>query len=176
MRLARFLIALGLVLGVLAWHGPSNADPADPGSTVDSSVSDRGPATSSLGDSPVTSAQALQEGKPKRYSPQPGVVFNTAFGTRASRNKIFGKIIAAINHAPAKSRIRIMSWNIMSRTAVDALLQAQARGVKVRVLMDNTNLVDIPNPGFVRLKNSLKRGNQALPQQKRSYAKTCVGS
>jgi hypothetical protein len=147
----------------------------DPGS-VDSTVSDRGPATSSLSDSPATSAQALLAGKPKRYSPHPGVVFNTALGTRASRNKVFGKIIAAINHAPAKSRIRIMSWNIMSRTAVDALLRAQARGVKVRVLMDNTNLVDIPNPGFVRLKNSFKRANQALPQQKRSYAKTCIGS
>ena len=176
MRCARFLIALGLVLGVVAWHGPSNADPGGPGGSVGPGVSDRGAATSSLSDSPVTSAKALQDTKPKRYSPQPGVVFNTALGAKASRNKIFGKIIAAINHAPAKSRIRIMSWNIMSRTAVDALLRAQARGVKIRVLMDNTNLVDIPNPGFVRLKNSLKRANQALPQKKRSYAKTCIGS
>jgi phosphatidylserine/phosphatidylglycerophosphate/cardiolipin synthase-like enzyme len=174
-RLARFLIALGLVLGVLAWHGPSNADP---GGAVDPSVSDRGPATSSLSDSPVTSTKALADKKPKRYSPQPGVVFNTALGAKASRNKIFGKIIAAINHAPARSRIRIMSWNIMSRTAVDALLAAQARGVKVRVLMDNTNLVDIPNPGFVRLKNTFKRNNvqMDIPQKLRSYAKTCIGS
>jgi hypothetical protein len=35
-----------------------------------------------------------------------------------------------------------MSWNIMSRTAVDASC-ARERGVKVRVLMDNTNLVGI---------------------------------
>ena len=75
------------------------------------------------------------------------MVFNSALGPRANRNAIFGKIIAAINHAPQRSRIRVMSWNIMSRTAVDALLRAQARGVKIRVLMDNTNLVDIPNPG-----------------------------
>ena len=84
------------------------------------------------------------------------MVFNSALGSRENRNRIFGKIIAAINHAPARSRIRVMSWNIMSRTAVDALLRAQARGVKVRVLMDNTNLVDIPNPGFKRLKASLQ--------------------
>src|SRR5207253_9989917 len=81
-----------------------------------------------------------------------------------------------IEPGSSKSRIRVMSCNIMSRTAVDALLRAQARGVKVRVLMDNTNLVDIPNPGFKRLKASLKRGNQSLPQKRRSYAKTCVGS
>jgi len=71
-----------------------------------------------------------------------------------------------------------MSWNIMSRTAVDALLRAQARGVKVRVLMDNTNLVDIPNPGFKRLKASFKRANQRMDikQSRRSYAKTCMQS
>jgi phosphatidylserine/phosphatidylglycerophosphate/cardiolipin synthase-like enzyme len=72
----------------------------------------------------------------------------------------------------------VMSWNIMSRTAVDALLRAQARGVKVRVLMDNTNLVDIPNPGFKRLKASFKRTNQRMDikQSRRSYAKTCIQS
>jgi hypothetical protein len=42
--------------------------------------------------------------------------------------------------------------------------------------MDNTNLVDIPNPGFVRLKATLKRNNQKLPQRRRSYAKTCIDS
>ncbi len=163
MRPARILIALALVTGMLALSAPVNADP-----------SQSGPAKTTTTDSPATSERALA--KPHRYSPAPGVVFNSALGPRADRNRVFGKIIAAINHAPAKSRIRVMSWNIMSRTAVDALLRAQARGVKVRVLMDNTNLVDIPNPGFKRLKASLKRGNQSLPQRRRSYAKTCVQS
>ena len=106
------------------------------------------------------------------------MVFNSALGPRENRNRIFGKIIAAINHAPDKSRIRVMSWNIMSRTAVDTLLRAQARGVRVRVLMDNTNLVDIPNPGFKRLKASFKRTNQKkqIKQSRRSYAKTCIQS
>ena len=167
MRPARFLIALALAAGLLALGGPVSADPSD-------GPADGGPATTTTTDSRVTSARALA--KPHRYSPKPGVVFNAALGRREDRNRVFGKIITAINHAPAKSRIRVMSWNIMSRTAVDALLRAQARGVKVRVLMDNTNLVDIPNPGFKRLKASLKRGNQSLPQKRRSYAKTCIGS
>jgi phosphatidylserine/phosphatidylglycerophosphate/cardiolipin synthase-like enzyme len=181
-RPARFFIALTLVLGVLSLGGTATADddtrPARPSSPTDpaqpSASSDKGPATSSQDDHPALRPSALQAGQ--RYEPRPGVVFNTALGGAASRNAIFGKIIAAINHAPGGSRIRIMSWNIMSRTAVDALLRAQRRGVKIRVLMDNTNLVDIPNPGFRRLKASFKRYNQQLGPKKRSYAKTCMGS
>jgi hypothetical protein len=174
-RPARFLIALALVASLLAVGGPVSAD--DPARSSDPAVSDpseSGPAKSSVDDSPLLRSSALQ--KPRRYSPKPGVVFNSALGPRADRNRIFGKIISAINHAPERSRIRVMSWNIMSRTAVDALLRAQARGVKIRVLMDNTNLVDIPNPGFHRLKSGFKRANQDIKMQRRSYAKTCMQS
>jgi phosphatidylserine/phosphatidylglycerophosphate/cardiolipin synthase-like enzyme len=171
-RPARFFIALALVAALLATGAPVNAD--DQGGGGEPSLT--GPAKTTADDNPLLRAAALQ--KPHRYSPAPGVVFNAALGPRANRNRVFGKIIAAINHAPARSRIRIMSWNIMSRTAVDALLRAQARGVKVRVLMDNTNLVDIPNPGFRRLKAGFKRANRAGPikQSRRSYAKTCIQS
>jgi phosphatidylserine/phosphatidylglycerophosphate/cardiolipin synthase-like enzyme len=169
-RPARFFIALALVAGLLATGAPVTAD--DDVRAGEPSLS--GPAKTTADDSPTLRASALQ--KPRRYSPMPGVVFNAALGPRENRNRIFGKIIAAINHSPRKSRIRIMSWNIMSRTAVDALLRAQARGVKVRVLMDNTNLVDIPNPGFKRLKAGFKRGNQDRKQSRRSYAKTCMQS
>ncbi len=177
MRPARLLIALVLAASLLAVGGPVSAD--DPTRGSDPAVgepSETGPAKSSLDQSPLLRGSALQ--KPKRYSPKPGVAFNSALGPKADRNRIFGKIIAAINHAPERSRIRVMSWNIMSRTAVDALLRAQARGVKVRVLMDNTNLVDIPNPGFQRLKASFKRTNQRMDikQSRRSYAKTCIQS
>jgi hypothetical protein len=178
-RPARFSIALALVTGLLAMGAPVHAHPAaGPADPSRSGLHERGAATTSEATSPDLSAAALRQDAPKppKYAPKPGVVFNTALGARASRNAIFGKIIAAINHAPKKSRIRIMSWNIMSSTAVDALLRAQARGVKIRVLMDNTNLVDIPNPGFRRLKAGLKRGNQDRKQQRRSYAKTCIGS
>jgi hypothetical protein len=181
-RPARLLIALVLAASLLAVAGPVSADDPTRGSEpavsepAVSEPSETGPAKSSLDQSPLLRGSALQ--KPKRYSPKPGVVFNSALGRPEDRNRIFGKIIAAINHAPERSRIRVMSWNIMSRTAVDALLRAQARGVKVRVLMDNTNLVDIPNPGFQRLKASFKRTNQRLDikQSRRSYAKTCIQS
>lgn len=182
MRPARFFIALILVLGVLAVGGIASADdetrttgptsPDDRSQPRDPSL--RGPAKSSRDEHPDLQASALKA--PRRYEPRAGVVFNTALGGPASRNAIFGKIIAAINHAPRGSRIRIMSWNIMSRTAVDALIAAQRRGVKLRVLMDNTNLVDIPNPGFRRLKATFKRYNQNLGPRKRSYAKTCIQS
>ncbi len=175
MRPARFFIALALAASLLAIGAPVSADdpvrPSDPAATE---PSETGPAKSSVDHSPLLRSSALQ--KPRRYAPKPGVVFNSALGPRADRNRIFGKIIAAINHAPQRSRIRVMSWNIMSRTAVDALLRAQARGVKIRVLMDNTNLVDIPNPGFKRLKAGFKRANQDIKMKRRSYAKTCISS
>ena len=177
MRPARFLIALVLVAGTLAVATTAHADddaPTDPRFQSSPEPSLSGPAKSSLDDSPVTRQLAARQAG--RYEPRPGVVFNTALGTRTSRNAIFGKILAAINHAPKGSRIRIMSWNIMSRTAVDALLRAQQRGVKLRVLMDNTNLVDIPNPGFRRLKASFVRANQKIRPRLRSYAKTCMQS
>jgi phosphatidylserine/phosphatidylglycerophosphate/cardiolipin synthase-like enzyme len=171
--LARFLSALALVAGLFALNAPVNADDGDT-DVRRAEPSLTGPAKTTAQDSPALRISALR--KPKRYAPKPGVVFNTALGKRADRNAIFGKIIAAINHAPKKSRIRVMSWNIMSRTAVTALLRAQARGVKVRVLMDNTNLVDIPNPGFKRLKAGFKHGNQGRKMSRRSYAKTCMAS
>ena len=52
--------------------------------------------------------------------------------------------------------------------AVDALIRAQRRAVKIRVLMDNTNLVDIPNPGFRRLRATFRKVNKTLPMKRRS--------
>ena len=94
MRPARFFIALALVAGLLAMGAPVSAD--DGVRAGDPSLS--GPAKTTADDSPLLRAAALQ--KPRRYSPAPGVVFNTALGPRENRNRIFGKIIAAINHAP----------------------------------------------------------------------------
>jgi phosphatidylserine/phosphatidylglycerophosphate/cardiolipin synthase-like enzyme len=159
-----------MVVGLLFVNGAATAD----GHTASSAprTASSGPAKATTDESPLV--RLASQGEIRRYSPRPGVVFNTAIGPPSKRNAIFAKIIAAINHAPARSRIRIVSWNIMSRVAVDALLDAQRRGVKVRVLMANTNLVDIPNPGFRRLRAGLSRGNEGRPQRRRSYAKTCI--
>jgi phosphatidylserine/phosphatidylglycerophosphate/cardiolipin synthase-like enzyme len=181
-RPARFLTALALVVSLLGVGATATADddtlPTEPsisGGDEGADPSLSGPAKTTVDDSPVLHrAGAVDE--PQRYSPRPGVIFNTAVGTRNSKSAIYGKILAAINHAPARSRIRIMSWNIMSAGAVDALLAAQRRGVKLRVLMANTNLVDIPNPGFRRLKAGFLNFNKHLRPRKRSYAKTCIKS
>ena len=179
MRPARFLIALALVAGLIALAGPvrrrrrratasTSRRPGRPSPTVR-------PGKSSLDAARCRAPRAPRSRSATR--PAPGWSSTAALGRREDRNRVFGKIIAAINHAPAKSRIRMMSWNIMSRTAVDALLRAQTRGVKVRVLMDNTNLVDIPNPGLRRLQgDGFKRANQAAGQEGRSFAKTCLAS
>ncbi|HWJ10192.1 MAG TPA: hypothetical protein VNS46_12500, partial [Nocardioides sp.] len=85
-----------------------------------------------------------------------GVTFNSATGDRAAKQKIVNKIIGAIRRTPTGEEIRIMSWNIMSDAAVDALIAAQHRGVRVLVIMDATNVsAEVPNPGFKRLRASL---------------------
>lgn len=108
-----------------------------------------------------------------------GVTFNSPTGSPAVRARIMNRIIGAINRVPAGEEIRIMSWNIMTKAGVDALLRAQHRGVRVLVIMDSTNVSkDVPNPGFLRLKSGLATFNTKykVRAERRSYAKTCQGS
>lgn len=105
------------------------------------------------------------------------VTFNSAYGSKADKFRIVNKIVGTIKRTPRGALIQIMSWNIMSRAAVTALLEAQRRGVKIYVLMDATNQSrEVPNPHFARLLTGLKRYNQVLPSAKRSYAKKCQGA
>lgn len=108
-----------------------------------------------------------------------GITFNSATGDRAAKQKIVDKIIGAIRRTPAGEEIRIMSWNIMSDGAVDALIAAQHRGVRVLVIMDATNWSsEVPNPGFKRLRAALLNFNNKynLKPERRSYAKVCQGA
>ena len=117
--------------------------------------------------------------KPKRepYVVRPGVTFNSAIGSKASKRRIYDKILGAIRHARPGSQIKIMSWNFMSMEATNALLAAQRRGVVVRLLMDaSNNDEDTPNPPFQRLKRELERQNGKKRPARRSEAKTCAGS
>lgn len=105
------------------------------------------------------------------------LTFNSATGANSAKYRIVNKIIGAIKRTPRGESIRIMSWNIMSKAATDALLAAQRRGVLIYVLMDSTNISkDVPNPQFARLKKGLVRYNKVLPSAKRSYAKVCLGA
>lgn len=108
-----------------------------------------------------------------------GITFNSATGDRAAKQRIVNKIIGAIRRTPAREEIRIMSWNLMSDAAVDALIAAQHRGVRVLVIMDATNWSsEVPNPGFKRLRAALLNFNSRynLKPERRSYAKVCQGA
>ncbi|MEX0429375.1 phospholipase D-like domain-containing protein [Nocardioides sp. DS6] len=113
----------------------------------------------------------------KGYHVTPGPIFNSSSGSNAAKYAINNHIKGAIDHAPHGSTIRIMSWNIMSSGATNALLRAQKRGVRVLVLMDASNWSnDVPNPQFKRLKNGLAAGNKGRAASRRSQAKVCQGS
>ena len=123
---------------------------------------------------------AKQSAKPKkqRYQVSPGATFNSPIGSRQTKNRINNKIISAINHARPRSTIKIMSWNFQSPQAATALVNAQKRGVVVRLLMDGSNNdADTPNPSFRRLRAELAAGNRTRKRpENRSIAKTCTGS
>jgi PLD-like domain len=109
-----------------------------------------------------------------RYTPQPGVTFNSAVGTDARQDAIFDKIVHSIRSTPRGEDIRIMSWNIFSAGAVRALLKAQRRGVRVRALMARPNAVMVDNPSWERLHRGLRRGNRS--ERRTSWARLCSGS
>jgi phosphatidylserine/phosphatidylglycerophosphate/cardiolipin synthase-like enzyme len=119
----------------------------------------------------VSSPMAAQAGG--RYTPQPGVTYNNPLGSNATQRRIISKIVRSIRATPRGEVIRIMSWNIQSPGAVDALLRAQRRGVKVNVLMSRSNLVETGNPGFRRLQRGLRAGNDNRPRDRRSWARVC---
>jgi hypothetical protein len=112
----------------------------------------------------------------KRFTPQPGVTFNSPLGNAGQRRAIFNKIVNSIRATPRGEQIHIMSWNILSREAVDALLRAQKRKVRVRVLMSRSNTTEIDNQPFARLKKGLRKGNKRKPPEKRSWARLCSKS
>ncbi len=111
-----------------------------------------------------------------RYTPRPGVTFNSAVGSPAKQRAIFGKIIRSIRSTPRGQDIRIMSWNIQSKTAVDALLRAQRRGVRVRVLMSRSNAAAIDNTSWARLDRGLRRGNAHRKESRHSWGRLCSAS
>lgn len=110
------------------------------------------------------------------FTPRRGVIFNNPIGRPDVKYRIFNKIVNSIRSTPTTGYIRIMSWNVFSNAAVNALLAAQRRGVKIRVLIDRSNLTEIPNPSFGRLVRGFAANNQGRRPQGRSYAKACRGS
>jgi phosphatidylserine/phosphatidylglycerophosphate/cardiolipin synthase-like enzyme len=121
------------------------------------------------------SASAEQLARP-RYSPPKGPIFNNPLGSAEAQYRVLNQVQDAIKHARRRSTIKVMSWNIMSRSVVTTLLNAQKRGVRIRALMDHSNLADIPNPYFKRLRRGFVAQNQNLRRENWSYARTCKRS
>lgn len=119
---------------------------------------------------------APAQAAPDNYTPRPGVTFNSPLGDSATRQAIFRKILRAINSTPRGSDISIFSWNFLTKDGATALLRAQARGVRVRLLIDDTNNTEFVNQPYRRLKAGLIKGNEGRPHSRRSWARACTGS
>lgn len=121
---------------------------------------------------PVGSASTAAAA-PDNFTPKAGVTFNSPLGNQATRREIFRKVMRSVNSAPKGSNINIFTWNFLTSEGKDALLRAQKRGVRVRLLMDDLNVEAMPNPPFRALRAGLKKGNRQFPAKRRSFAKVC---
>ena len=113
---------------------------------------------------------------PDHYTPRPGPTFNSPLGNVATKRAIFRKIIRSINSSPRGSEINAFTWNFLTREGTNALLRAQSRGVRVRLLMSQGNNTEIVNQPFRRLRAGLHAGNKHRPLKRHSWARTCAHS
>jgi phosphatidylserine/phosphatidylglycerophosphate/cardiolipin synthase-like enzyme len=110
------------------------------------------------------------------YTPHTGAVFNNPLDAGPVKYRVLNVVQDAIDHAPSGSLIRIMSWNIMSRSVVYKLLRAQRRGVRILALMDDSNRTELPNPDYARLHRGLIQQNRSAGKDRHSHARTCINS
>jgi hypothetical protein len=113
---------------------------------------------------------------PDNFTPRNGPTFNSPLGDVGTRRAIYRKVIRSINSTPRGSNINIFTWNFLTTQGKDALLKAQRRGVRVRLIMDDRNVTEIDNPPFRRLRAGLREGNKDRPADRRSWARLCQGS
>jgi hypothetical protein len=113
---------------------------------------------------------------PDNYTPKAGPTFNSPVGGSRDRRAIFRKIVRSVNSTPRGSEINIFSWNFLTQEGKRALLRAQGRGVRVRLLMDIRNKTEIDNPPYRQLRAGLRKGNKGKPRARRSWARVCEDS
>lgn len=113
---------------------------------------------------------------PDNFTPRPGPTFNSPLGDSNARRAIFRKIIRSVNSTPRGGEINILSWNFLTQEGKRALLRAQGRGVRVRLLMDVRNNTEIDNPPYRQLRAGLRKGSKGKPRDKRSWARVCEDS
>ncbi|HWI43961.1 MAG TPA: phospholipase D-like domain-containing protein [Nocardioides sp.] len=109
------------------------------------------------------------------YRVSRGVTFNNPLApSRDKKFSILRKIHGAIQHTHRGQTIKVMSWNIMYMSSVDALLDAQRRGVKLWILMDQENYTaEVPNEPWRRLKAGIRAWNARHKPKYRNHVKVC---
>jgi hypothetical protein len=159
------------------WHAPVAALGATVLAVTLVGTTQATSAASGSGSAPTLSGSS-GSGAKTRYVPPKGPHFNNPLGTGPVKYRNINIVQQAIAHAHPRSTIRVMSWNIMSRSVVTYLLDAQKRGVRVLAIMDSTNKTEIPNPSYHRLHRGLKAYNEEkhLRPSRRSKAMVCVQS
>lgn len=120
-----------------------------------------------------TSAASPAAAAPDHYTPKQGVTFNSPLGDRSTRRAIYRRVVRSINSSPHGSEIYLFTWNFLTAQGTDALLRAQGRGVRIRLLMDDRNLTEIDNPPYRRLKAGLRNGNEDRRKDRHSWARVC---
>ncbi len=113
---------------------------------------------------------------PDNFTPKPGPTFNSPVGNNTAQRKIFRRVMRSINSVPKNGEIDIFSWNFLTSEGADALLRAQRRGIRVRLIMDDRNVKQIDNPPYHRLRRGLKTWNKNHPKQRSSWARLCEGT
>lgn len=125
-----------------------------------------------VADAVSTTTALAAKPRPVRYRVRPGITFSSPL-SKAAKRAIISKSNSVIRHTPRGSEIRIFSWKIYTRAGVSALLDAQRRGVKIRVIMDKRNTIVEYNPHFRRLKAGLLAGNRGRRVGHKSFARLC---
>ncbi|MDC0768402.1 phospholipase D-like domain-containing protein [Streptomyces sp. HD] len=89
-----------------------------------------------------------------------GPVFNNPLGTPAQQKAIFTQLVRLIDATPAGAQIRGSMYEFLDQEVANALIAAHARGVDVRLIVDDSTYVgpggaEFNNPAFLSLRSAL---------------------
>lgn len=174
-RILASVVALVVALVVLSIPGTQASTAAAPTWSV--AAAERGSVSLAGSRADNAAKNGRNRGRAKSsFRPRPGPVFNNPVAGTDKRRTIFRKIMRSIDATPQGQEIKIFTWNFLTSEGTDALLRAQRRGVRVRLLMDKRNNTEVPNGPYRRLRAGLMRVNEERPNGRRSWARVCQGS
>lgn len=123
----------------------------------------------------VTTADLDLAAEKRRYTPGTGVIVTNPLGE--SKHRIMGHLLRSIRATPRGEKIRIITWNLVSRRFVRTLVGAHDRGVSVRLLMSKRKAKGQSRGGsFYTLKRNLSQKNKRRPARMKSWARGCASS